>query len=91
MNKDDLVPLVVQEECAEVIQAISKVFRFGKDQRYPNDTYHSNKEKLETELGQLMFAIDRLVIDWELNGFRMDDAYATKQETHKQWENYFVD
>lgn len=91
MNRDDLAPLIVQEECAEVIQAISKVFRFGKSQRYPNENSNSNKENLEIELGQLNFAIDRLVSAWSLNRAMILSAYENKRDTHKQWENYFVD
>ena len=29
--------LILQEECAEVTQAVSKIFRFGFDERYPVD------------------------------------------------------
>jgi len=39
--------LITQEECAEVTQAISKVFRFGFHTKYPDEDSPSNKEKLE--------------------------------------------
>jgi len=88
MNKQDLIPLIVQEECAEVIQAISKCFRFGKDHAYTTNT---NKHNLEIEIGQLVFAIDQLKRHWDLSDMRIIKAYNHKQDTHKQWEEYFHD
>ncbi len=91
MDKNDLVPLIVQEECAEVIQAISKVFRFGKDRKYPDENSTSNKQNLEVEIGQLLFSIDGLIRLWELDPNEIDEAYSFKKATCSQWEKYFVD
>lgn len=55
-NKEIL--LITQEECAEVTQAISKVFRFGMMDSHNGET---NKEHLEEELGDLMCMIDLLI------------------------------
>ena len=55
---DSEVLLIAQEECAEVIQAISKVFRFGMDDEYKGQT---NREHLEEEIGDLMCMIDLLI------------------------------
>ena len=41
--------LITQEECAEVTQAISKVFRFGLNERWPEPINPTNKERLEEE------------------------------------------
>ena len=49
---------IAQEECAEVIQAISKVFRFGLDESYNGKT---NREHLEEEIGDLQCMISLLV------------------------------
>jgi hypothetical protein len=48
--------LILQEECAEVIQAASKVFRFGVDQCVISDgningARQNKKEKLKTWSG----------------------------------------
>ena len=48
---------ILQEECAEVIQAISKVFRFGIDDIYNNV---SNRERMTEEIGDLLAMIDLL-------------------------------
>lgn len=62
--------LITQEECAEVTQAISKVFRFGMDYEYNGET---NREHLEEEIGDLMCMID-LLID---NGIVSESAVMT--------------
>ena len=45
--------LILQEECAEVTQAISKCFRFGLDNFKPGKP-KTNLEHLEDELGDLI-------------------------------------
>jgi len=42
---------ILQEECSEVIQAVSKINRFGMDSVY-NES--SNRDKLEQEIGDVM-------------------------------------
>ena len=60
---DDLreVMLILQEECAEVTQAISKCFRFGPDQMKPGKD-RTNINMLEEEIGDL-FAMVELLTD----------------------------
>jgi NTP pyrophosphatase (non-canonical NTP hydrolase) len=59
------IMLIAQEECAEVVQAISKVFRFGFDSVYNS---RSNKDHLEEEIGDLVCMLDLMrekgLIDW---------------------------
>ena len=55
---DKEILLITQEECAEVIQAISKVFRFGMVDTHNGQT---NREHLEEEIGDLMCMIDILI------------------------------
>jgi NTP pyrophosphatase (non-canonical NTP hydrolase) len=49
MTKSDEVLNILQEECAEVIQAISKVRRFGKEK---------NVEDLCKEIGDMLYLVD---------------------------------
>ena len=83
---DKEILLITQEECAEVVQAISKVFRFGFDSVHKNQ---SNREHLEEEIGDLMCMID-LLID---NGVVSEAAVLTaKQEKYhklQQWSGIF--
>lgn len=50
---------ILQEECAEVIQAVSKVQRFGFLAQHPERT-KTNKQELEEELGDLLAMIQIL-------------------------------
>jgi DNA phosphorothioation-dependent restriction protein DptG len=62
MNEDTReVLLILQEECAEVTQAVSKCFRFGPDQMKPGKD-RTNINMLEEEIGDL-FAMVELLTD----------------------------
>jgi NTP pyrophosphatase (non-canonical NTP hydrolase) len=80
--------LITQEECAEVTQAISKVFRFGIDGEHKGQT---NRERLEEEIGDLMCMID-LLID---NGIVSESAVMTakneKLNKLMTWSNIFAE
>ena len=86
VNKEIL--LITQEECAEVTQAISKVFRFGFDSQHKGV---GNREHLEEEIGDLMCMID-LMID---NGIVRESAVmAAKNEKLNKlmtWSKIFED
>ncbi len=88
MNKGDLIPVITQEECAEVIQAISKVFRFGLYQTHP-ETNITNKLQLETELGQLKEMIKLLCETWGLDEHIIHQAMLQKSATMHKWFEYF--
>ncbi len=66
MNADYL-PLVI-EEAAEVIQAATKVQRFGPDRRYPSGdaAEETNTDALAIEVGDLLEVIDRLGLPAEV-------------------------
>ena len=46
MNQEEEVMAILQEECAEVIQAISKINRFGMDNIKPGKP-KTNRQHLE--------------------------------------------
>jgi NTP pyrophosphatase (non-canonical NTP hydrolase) len=58
------VLLILQEECAEVTQAVSKCFRFGPDQMKPGKD-RTNINMLEEEIGDL-FAMVELLTDLDV-------------------------
>jgi NTP pyrophosphatase (non-canonical NTP hydrolase) len=78
------IMLIAQEECAEVTQAISKVFRFGIDGVHNGRT---NKDRLEEEIGDLVCMLqmmdERNLIDWT----RVSVAAAAKRTKLKTWSN----
>ena len=76
--------LIAQEECAEVTQAISKIFRFGVDSSH-NGT--SNQEHLDEEVGDLLCMI-QLMIDYKMvNEEMVLSAKKAKLEKLKKWSN----
>jgi len=91
MNKDNAYTLyTTAEECNEVSQNIMKILRFGLDTVYPADGKESNRNKLEDEMGQLMFCLNKLMGDLELNENNIIDSYQHKAETWEKWKAYYV-
>jgi NTP pyrophosphatase (non-canonical NTP hydrolase) len=78
--------LITQEECAEVTQAISKVFRFGMDAQWPQGS-PTNKEKLEEEVGDLLAMLD-ILIEQTLSNSHVQQARASKRIKLKTWSSY---
>jgi NTP pyrophosphatase (non-canonical NTP hydrolase) len=92
-NMDEIIKetlLITQEECAEVTQAISKVFRFGMNAQYPAGA-PTNKERLEEELGDLQAMIILLGQKGIISTKSVEFAAAEKIEKLKKWSNIFAD
>lgn len=81
--------IITQEECAEVIQAISKTMRFGFDSCYPTDDSASTKECLEMEVGQLLAMIDILIDKDIVRAYQIGEAREAKKIKLKTWSNIF--
>ena len=77
---------ILQEECAEVIQAVSKISRFGLDNYKPGKP-KTNRAHLEEELGDMITMIDILhnmdIVSWT----NIDRAAEAKREKLKKWSN----
>jgi NTP pyrophosphatase (non-canonical NTP hydrolase) len=84
MNEEAL--LILSEECAEVIQAISKCQRFGIDAYKPGRP-KTNREHLEEELGDLLAMIDILKETNVVSIENMEIAKHAKFEKLKCWSN----
>jgi NTP pyrophosphatase (non-canonical NTP hydrolase) len=89
---DDLreVLLILQEECAEVIQAVSKCFRFGPDQMKPGKN-RTNLSMLEEEIGDLLAMVE-LLTDLNIGVTPEGVAIAKKNkfEKLKQWSDLII-
>jgi NTP pyrophosphatase (non-canonical NTP hydrolase) len=83
------VLLITQEECAEVTQAISKVFRFGLNERWPEPINPTNKERLEEEVGDLLCMIDVMVENGIISDEKLNKARIRKREKLKTWSSIF--
>jgi len=77
MNRSEAIMTILQEECAEVIQAVSKVRRFGMSEN------HSN---LVVELCDLQAMID-LMYEFEVVHCsyeqRLDNIFQKRQKLKK--------
>lgn len=77
---------ILQEECAEVIQAVSKIRRFGMDNSKPGIDY-TNRAHLEEELGDVLAMIDILMINEVVSWGNLHVAKRAKIEKLKKWSN----
>ena len=82
VNKE--IMLIAQGECAEVTQAISKVFRFGIDGMHNGAT---NKQRLEEEVGDLLCMIEMMVEKNIIDGKAVAQAGIKKKEKLAKWSN----
>jgi NTP pyrophosphatase (non-canonical NTP hydrolase) len=70
--------IITQEECAEVIQVISKIMRFGLDE---------NDHRLESELGDLLCMVDLLMEQNIIDPYKLEIAKHAKRNKLKKWSN----
>lgn len=75
---------ILQEEAAEVIQAVSKIRRFGIDNEKPGKN-QSNREHLEEELGDMLAMIDILMVNGLVDWANLHSAKRAKVEKLKKW------
>ena len=79
---------ILQEECAEVIQAVSKINRFGIDNLKPGKP-KTNREHLEEELGDMMAMIDILISNGIVSSDNLEVAKKAKIEKLKKWSSIY--
>ena len=82
-NKEKEVMDILQEECAEVIQAVSKVSRFGIDNYKPGKPL-TNREHLEEELGDVLAMVDIMLEQGIVNISKLEEAKRAKIEKLKK-------
>jgi NTP pyrophosphatase (non-canonical NTP hydrolase) len=81
--------VILQEECAEVIQAVSKIVRFGLDSTYPTEDSATTKECLTMEVGQLLCMVNLLIDQGIIDEDAMLAAMDHKTEKLKEWSSIF--
>jgi NTP pyrophosphatase (non-canonical NTP hydrolase) len=88
-NETKEILCITQEECAEVSQAVSKIFRFGPDQvKFNLDK--TNREHLEEEIGDLLCMIDILVEKTFLSDSNVNEARKNKRNKLREWSSIKV-
>lgn len=82
---------ILGEECAEVIQALFKVQRFGLASRHYYDPTISNEDHLVAELGDLQGCIDNMVEMGLVTQEALDLAAAAKRAKMVRWTYWLMD
>lgn len=76
------IMVITQEEAAEVIQEISKIFRFGIDDSHRDGMTH--RERLTTEVGDLLAMVDLLIDHGVIDPSQIETAKQNKiKKLHK--------
>lgn len=78
---------ILQEECAEVIQAVSKVKRFGWDNSYGDGP--TNREHLTEEIGDLLAMIE-LIAENEVDMQSVYKYALAKKDKLRKWSSIKV-
>lgn len=76
-NRETELLVILQEECSEVIQATSKVFRFGKTE--------GNMQQLHTELGDLLCVLNELIEDGIFDVLKLEKLAESKKTKLKKY------
>jgi NTP pyrophosphatase (non-canonical NTP hydrolase) len=87
-DKQKEVLSIAQEECGEVIVAISKIFRFGFDSRWPEGGI-DNRARLTEELGDLMAMIKLMIENNIIDIEEMSKAGERKITKLKEWSSLY--
>ena len=88
MDYRDELLTIVMEECAEVIQACSKIIRFGPDSEYDGKT---SLDSLEKEIGDLYCMLDLLHEHDMISWTNVDEYSQQKYEKLRKWSNLIGD
>jgi len=88
-NKVDEILDILQEECAEVIVAISKIRRFGMDNSYKDGG--TQREHLTQELGDVTLLIELLQAHQVFTQQQLKDAQDRKAQKLTKWSKIYED
>jgi hypothetical protein len=86
-DREKEILVIAQEECAEVIQEISKIFRFGIDNDHKSGVKH--RDVLEMEIGDLQCMINLLIENNIVSKHGVDVAVDVKQQKLKKWSKIY--
>ena len=79
--------VILQEECAEVIQEVSKCFRFGINDLNKDGVQHSLV--LEKEVADMLCMVDILVNQGVLDPTKLELGKIEKQAKLKKWSKLY--
>ena len=82
---------LLAEECAEVVQCVTKILRHGLDSSHPNDPRRTaNHLLLAGEIGDLLAAIDIAFKNINLSAAECGRAYEHKLGHVTKWLHHAV-
>ena len=81
-TKDTELFVVTMEECAELIQELSKNIRFGYS--------YTNKDRLTQEVGDVVCMINLLQKQGFINSIDVAKAAQKKAQKLKKWSNIHI-
>ena len=79
--------VILQEECAEVIQAVSKCYRFGLDNQHKSGA--TQRANLELEVGDMLALVDILIEQGVIDLNNLQTAKLNKVEKLKIWSKLY--
>lgn len=79
---------ILSEECAEVIQAVSKCNRFGLHNTKPGKPL-TNAQHMEVEIGDVLAMVDLLKSNGIITEEGLNVAKQAKIEKLKQWSSIY--
>lgn len=91
MTKEAEILNITLEECAEVVQAIAKCFRFGWESCHPDKEFYTNRMHLQEEIGDCiaMFEIMQEFGIVSSEAIRLSSEHKRKKLL--KWSNIFKD
>jgi NTP pyrophosphatase (non-canonical NTP hydrolase) len=87
MSKTQETLDILQEECGELVVAVSKVRRFGFENSYKDGG--TQREHLTQEAGDVMLMIDLLIDQGVLSKEGLAQAKQRKAEKLKVWSKIY--
>lgn len=88
-NQEAELLTILMEECAEVIQACSKIQRFGwEGATTADDSGNTNRDHLATELGDLAAVANKLGAEGRLSSPKIHAATEAKYEKMKKFTTH---
>ena len=79
---------ILQEECAEVIQNVSKIKRFGLNEAYTGQ--ETNRIRLEKEVGDVLAMVDFLIQEGVLEQVGLIQSKINKINKLRDFSNLYV-
>ena len=89
MNQNEILD-IMQEECGEVVQMISKCRRFGLDNQYGEQS-STNRARLTEEVGDLMCMIQLMQEAGIVDIAEVMFAAGKKRVKLKEWSKVYED